>query len=191
MPFLLDHCLPLTMISRDSDGAGSWSTFAIQVGTPAQTARVIFSSAGYEAWVVDPQGCPEEYQGNCAHNRGGIVEVENSTSWSYIDVTTLALQTNLEYEGNGKFGYDEVTLGYPTSGGVSMRGILASIASPDFWLGQMGFDPAPSNFTNLNNPQPSFMWNLVNQAIIPSTSWSYTAGAAYSMCRTSQMIVEV
>lgn len=166
---------------RDSDGAGSWSTFAIQIGTPAQTARVLFSTAGYETWIVDPQGCPSEYTDKCAFNRGNVVSSENSTSWTYIKIAELSLETNLGYVGNGQYGYETVELGYPTSGGPKLeKQIVASIASPDFWLGQIGLDPAPSNFTTLNDPQPSLMWNMVKQSIIPSTSWSYTAGAAYS-----------
>ena len=130
---------------------------------------------------MDPQGCPPEYPGNCAFNRGNIVATTNSTSWTDIDITELSLETNLGYVGNGQYGYDTVELGYPTSGGPKLeKQVVASIASPDFWLGQIGLDPAPSNFTTLNNPQPSLMWNLRNQSIIPSTSWSYTAGASYS-----------
>lgn len=154
---------------------------AIQVGTPAQTARVLFSTAGYETWIVDPQGCPPEYTDKCAFSRGNVVSTENSTSWTYIKIAELSLQTNLGYVGNGQYGYETIELGYPRSGGPKLeKQIVASIASPDFWLGQLGLDPAPSNFTTLNDPQPSLLWNMVNQSIIPSTSWSYTAGAAYS-----------
>lgn len=59
-------------------------------------------------------------------------------------------------------------------------GRIAGIAAPDFWLGTFGLDPDPNNFTTLNDPQPSFLWTLVNQSMIPSTSWGYTAGAHYS-----------
>jgi hypothetical protein len=53
-------------------------------------------------------------------------------------------------------------------------------AAPDFWLGTFGLDRAPNNFPMLNDPQPSFLWTLANQSMIPSTSWGCTAGAHYS-----------
>lgn len=176
------HWSSLAHSCRDNDGTGPWSTFVIQVGSPAQVARVIVSTAGYESWVVVDQGCPPEYGAfrDCAFNRGNIFGVENSTSWVNIGLHELNLAENLGYEGNGLFGYDTVELGYPTSGGPKLqKQIVAGIAAPDFWLGQFGLNPAPSNFTTLNDPQPSFLWSLVNQSVIPSTTWGYTAGAKY------------
>ncbi|KAG0649371.1 hypothetical protein D0Z07_4122 [Hyphodiscus hymeniophilus] len=164
----------------DNDGAGLWSTFVVQVGTPAQDSRVIISTAGDETWVVVGQGCIQSYGSNCAFNRGGIFSVENSTSWVDIGLFSLELESNLGYTGNGQFGYDSVTLGYPNSGGITLqKQVVAGLAAPDFWLGSFGLDPTPSNFTNLNDPQPSFLWNLVNESLVPSTSWGYTAGAYY------------
>ena len=61
---------------------------------------------------------------------------------------------------------------------------VAGIASPDFWLGIFGLDPAPSNYTTLNDPQPNFLWSLNDTNVIPSTSWAYTAGATYSKVGT-------
>ena len=154
----------------------------VQVGTPAQVSRVIVSTAGYETWVVVDQGCPPEYGAfrTCAFNRGNIFSVENTTSWVNIGLHELSLAQNLGYEGNGLFGYETVELGYPTSGGPRLqKQVVAGIAAPDFWLGQFGLNPAPSNFTTLNDPQPSFLWSLVNQSVIPSTTWGYTAGAEY------------
>ena len=93
--------------------------------------------------------------------------------------------------GNGEYGRDIVTLGYPGSGGPSLpQRVVAGIAAPDFWLGIFGLDPAPSNFTTLNNPQPTFLDTLHEQCSIPSLSWGYTAGASYrkltpSFCRWS------
>lgn len=49
----------------------------------------------------------------------------------------------------------------------------------DFFLGMFGLGPRPTNYTNSDNPQPSFLWSLKNQSLIPSLSWGYTAGAPY------------
>ncbi|TVY52547.1 Candidapepsin-8 [Lachnellula cervina] len=165
---------------RDNDGAGSWSTFIVEVGTPAQPARVMVSTAGNEIWVVVPQGCPDKYGSDCAKNRGGIFTVENSTTWTNIGLYTLELETNLGYTGNGQYGHETVSLGYPGSGGPSLDNQnVAGIAAPDYWQGVFGLDATPSNFTTLNEPQASYLATLRNQSRIPSTSWGYTAGAAY------------
>lgn len=119
---------------RDHDGAGLWSTFVVQVGTPAQVSRVIISTAGDETWVVLDPGCPTSYGSNCAFNRGGVFSVDNSTSWANIALYELDLELNLGYTGNGQFGYDTVTLGYPNSGGTSLSSqVVAGLATPDFW----------------------------------------------------------
>ncbi|KAK6582505.1 hypothetical protein PZA11_004913 [Diplocarpon coronariae] len=55
------------------------------------------------------------------------------------------------------------------------------IATKDFILGEFGIGPKPTNFTSFQDPQPSFMWSLRNQSMIPSISWGYTAGARYQL----------
>ncbi|KAL2074840.1 hypothetical protein VTL71DRAFT_8619 [Oculimacula yallundae] len=169
-----------TYTRRENDGAGEWSSFAVSVGTPSQTSRVLVSTAGYETWVVLNDGCPTKYGSSCANERGGIFNTNNSSSWTNIELYTLSGETNLGYSGNGQFGYDTVIWGYLHSAGPELsKQIVAGFATPDYWLGQIGLDPKPSNFTTLNEPQPSYLWTLRNQSKIPSTSWGYTAGAAY------------
>jgi hypothetical protein len=46
-------------------------------------------------------------------------------------------------------------------------------------LGAFGLSPKPVNFSDFNDPQPSFLWSLRNHTLIPSQSYGYTAGAAY------------
>lgn len=46
-------------------------------------------------------------------------------------------------------------------------------------FGLFGLGPKPTNFTDFNEPQPSFMWTLRKQSIIPSLSYAYSAGAVY------------
>ena len=83
----------------DSDGAGLWSTFIVDVGTPPQPSRVIISTAGDETWVVAPAGCPSNYGNNCPNNRGGEFWVGNSTSWTNIGLFELDLELNIGYTG--------------------------------------------------------------------------------------------
>jgi hypothetical protein len=143
--------------------------------------RVQISTAGDETWVVLSEGCPDYYGNTCGNDRGGIFNLTESTSWVNVSLAELDLELNLGYNGNAVFARDVVELGYPNSGAPKLPNqIVGGMAAADFWLGQFGLDPAPSNFTNLNDPQPSFLWTLVNQSIIPSTTWGYTAGASYS-----------
>lgn len=45
----------------------------------------------------------------------------------------------MQSTGNGQFGHDTVSLGYPGGGGPSLSDVVvAGIATPDFWLGQLG-----------------------------------------------------
>ncbi len=46
-------------------------------------------------------------------------------------------------------------------------------------LGVLGLGPKPTNFSDFNDPQPSFMHSLKNQSLIPSLSCGYYAGASY------------
>lgn len=66
-----------------------------------------------------------------------------------------------------------------SNGPILEHQIVAGISTNDFWLGYLGLNPRPTNFTNFRDPQQSFMQTLKNKSMIPSLSWSYTAGAAY------------
>ena len=176
--------------SESFDGNdGPWSTFAIQVGTPRQDVRILVSTAGYQTWVVLPEGCTSTDPSNCATLRGGGFNPSESSTWEENTfgsngTFTLELETNLGYSGNGDFGYDTITLGWEGSGGPSLdQQILAGIATKDFYLGIFGLNPKPSNFTNFDRPVPSFMTNLRDKLLIPSLSWGYTAGNLYRFNR--------
>lgn len=166
---------------------GPWSTFTLQIGTPAQNVNVLVSTTGYQTWVVIPQGCPSQEPTGCAQLRGGLFNSNESTTWTQNNITsngtfTLGLEENLGYTGNGLFGYDTVSLGWQGSNGPSLdRQIVAGIATPEFYMGVFGLDPRPTNFSNYNHPVPSYMSNLKSQNLIPSLSWAYTAGNQYRL----------
>ncbi|KAL8785603.1 MAG: hypothetical protein Q9213_003257 [Squamulea squamosa] len=66
------------------------------------------------------------------------------------------------------------------NGGPSLDGqIVAAISGYEYVLGTFGLGQQPTNLTNFTNPHPSFLTNLYNRNLIPSLSWSYTAGAPY------------
>ena len=168
---------------------GPWSTFTLQLGTPAQNVNVMISTAGYQTWAVVSQGCPFPEQADCAKSRGGVFNANESSTWVQNNVTTngtftLGLEENLGYTGNGLFGYDTVALGWQGSNGPTLnQQIIAGIATPQFYTGIFGLDPRPTNFSNYNRPVPSYMSNLKSQNLIPSLSWGYTAGNQYRLSK--------
>lgn len=174
--------------SQEWDGNdGSWSTFIVRVGTPAQTFRVLPSTAGHETWVPVPEGCPPDERQDCGDLRGaypfqgqdsGFLANASST-WDLIGLYDLSLEANLNYTGNGMYGFDSV--GAMVDGGLELTDmVVAGIATKDFFLGSFGLGPRPANFSNFEHPQPSFIKTLKDQSKIPSLSYAYTAGASYS-----------
>ena len=172
--------------SQDFDGNdGPWSSFYLEVGSPAQNVKVLISTAGYQTWVVVPQGCVASDPPNCATLRGGQFVPSQSSTWRYNNESvngtfTLGLETNLDYSGNGDYGYDTVVLGYQGSDGPSLQQqTIAGIATKEFLLGIFGLNPRSTNFSTFDDPVPSYMATLKNKSMIPSLSWSYTAGNQY------------
>lgn len=92
----------------------------------------------------------------------------------------LGLEQNLGLDTSGNFGFDTVTLGWQGAGGPTIEhATVATIANFTYWLGIFGVNPRSTNFTTLNDPQPSYMTQLYNQSKIPSLSYGYTAGSQY------------
>lgn len=113
--------------SQTFDGNdGPWSSFNLQLGTPAQDVTVLVSTAGYQTWAVVPAGCTSSDPRNCEATRGGFFQPNQSTTWKPNNVTskgifTLDLEKNLGYIGNGEYGYDTVSLGWQGSGGPTLE----------------------------------------------------------------------
>ena len=159
---------------------GSWSTFTIRVGTPnVNDTRVLVSTAISNQWVVLAQACNDT---QCADSRGDFLLNPNASStWRDDGDWDLLFEKNLGYIGNGDYGFDTVGLGFNSGPGtVQMTNqTVAGIVQSDFWLGYLGINPQPTNFTNLHGPTPSLFQNLQTSGQIPSLSYSYTAGAPY------------
>ena len=174
--------------SQDFDGNdGPWSSFTIQVGSPAQDVKVLISTASHQTWVVLPQGCTSSDPPTCGISRGREFHPNESTSWTANNATSndlfaLGLELNLGYTGNGEYGYDAVALGWQGSGGPLLNHqIVVGIATKDFYLGNFGLNPRPTNFSGFNNPVSSYMSNLKKESLIPSLSWGYSAGNQYRL----------
>lgn len=168
---------------------GSWSTFTIMVGNPPVQWRVLPATNNQETWVPLPQACALNHFGSCLRSRGLTANVtaayqyfqlNQSSSWVNEGIYNLLSENNLNYTGNGEYGFDTVWLGSPSLGGPSLgHQVVAGIVTNDFYLGQFGLGPKPTNFSDFNDPIPSYMKTLANENMIPSLSYGYTAGAKY------------
>lgn len=174
--------------SQEFDGNdGPWLSFTVQVGTPPQDVKVLISTASYQTLVVAPEGCTSSDPPDCSSSRGGEFVSSLSSTWSINNITangtfTLELEGNLGYSGNGDYGFDTVGMSWQGSGTPSLeQQIVGKIATKEFYLGIFGLDPKRTNFTNFNDPVPSYMATLKERNIIPSISWGYTAGNQYRL----------
>ncbi|KAI4112284.1 MAG: hypothetical protein LQ345_006546 [Seirophora villosa] len=174
---------------------GPWSTFAMGFGTPPQYVRVLISTTCSQPWAVDPLGCTARDPADCGSDRGGIFEKNKSSTWQGQGVYGLDQSLNLGYTGNGDFGLDTVTLGYPgsASGATAMEHqLLATVATTDFYVATWGIVPRPTNLSGADPQEtifdpkrsyPSLLSTLKEQYKIPSLSFGYTAGARYRLKR--------
>ena len=168
---------------------GSWSTFIVRVGTPPEEFRVLPATNVQETWIPLPEACTTSNFYNCTHLRGIVAnetaahqgfQLNQSSTWAKEGIYNLLSEGNLGYSGNGEYGFDTVRLGPSSLGGPTLNHqVVAGFVTNDFFLGIFGLGPKPANFSDFNSPIPSYMSTLVNENIIPSLSYGYTAGAKY------------
>jgi hypothetical protein len=171
----------LTGNVRDGND-GSWSSFAVQIGTPPQVVRVLPDIAGNSIWTVLAQACDTSEANDCPSSRGNVFNSNQSTTWKDKGLYELPLNPEhfLPYSGNADFGLDTVTLDWQGHGGPSLSNqVIGGFVAEDIYIGVLGLSPATFNITSLNNPLPSVLGSLNEQNIIPSSSWAYLAGASY------------
>ena len=119
----------------------------------------------------------------CATDRGEIFSPNESTTWKSEGIYNLYIEGNLNYTGNGEYGLDTLGLGLTSTQGPSVDGqVIAGIVTTEFDFGILGMNVQPTNFTNFTDPIPSFFQTLKNKNMIPSLTYSYTAGNQYSQC---------
>ncbi|KAK6347878.1 hypothetical protein TWF718_005698 [Orbilia javanica] len=173
--------------SQEWDGNdGPWSTFAVRVGTPSQVVRMLPGTGSDQQMVVIPEGCMAPRDTSTCPNlrvtfqRNESTTWENNTLYSPTSIYELGVEKRLGYTGNAIFGYDNMVLGWLGNDGPNATNqSIAGIATKDFFLGVLGLNPRPTNFSTFNNPVPSLLQNLRHTQKIPSLSWSYTAGNQY------------
>lgn len=173
---------------------GQWNTFNLAVGDPQTRVSLLISTASQQIWVVNSQACLQnvtnpstgqiveynKYNGDCGESRGFTYNQTASKAWRMKGYYQLWLEKKLGIVGNGLYGSDYVGLGLAGERGPSVQNTtIGSLVTPNFWLGNFGLHPKPTNFSAFEEPVPSFMTNIFNQKNIPSLSFGYTAGARY------------
>ncbi|KAL8672201.1 MAG: hypothetical protein Q9168_003333 [Polycauliona sp. 1 TL-2023] len=142
-----------------------WSSFALRVGTPAQIVRVLISSASQSSV------------------RGGLYDVHKSKTWTEQGNYSLSVGNSLSPPDDATFGLDSLALGFTNdTGGPTLDDqVVAALSGPQYAVGLFGLGQQSTNFTNLEDPHPGYLRSLYNQGLIPSLTWSYTAGAHYRL----------
>ncbi|KAL8775492.1 MAG: hypothetical protein Q9194_003711 [Teloschistes cf. exilis] len=170
------------IMPRDGDD-GPWSSFTLQVGTPAQDVRTFVSTSSQVSWIVlQDVGCTASDKA-CANARGGLFNMNTSSTWKPNGFWQLQNERNLGIFANGLFGNDTIGLGIQGSGGPTLQNqILATIGTEDFYVGMFAVNPKRTNYTGVTEQgQASYMTSLKEQNLIPSVSFGYTAGAPYRL----------
>lgn len=130
----------------------------LRMGTPAQTVKVMISTAGSQAWVVLPDGCTSLDPPDCITSRG-VFYANRSSTWRKNNVTSNAVSlcgliliwVLLETMAN----LVTIRSGPGWQGSVDGQ-ILAEIATKQFFLGVFGLNPRPTSFSNFSDPSPSY-----------------------------------
>ncbi|OJD33749.1 acid protease [Diplodia corticola] len=164
---------------------GPWSTFAFTIGTPAQTLHLLPATGQSALWPILPEGCLNDDRptDTCQDARGSVFLINESSTWveeGIYSLSTLWVEQSLGVgqDARGHYGFDTVGLSWPSFGLPSLDNqVVGGIADKTIYEGTFPLSPRPVNFTDLNNPHATVLQTLVNQSMIPSTSWSYTAGS--------------
>jgi hypothetical protein len=75
-----------------------------------------------------------------------------------------------------EYGLDDLTFG--TTGVILQNAIIGSINTTEYWVGMFGLGIVPGNFTNVT-PLSAISALVEKDAVIPSHSYGFTAGAKY------------
>lgn len=164
---------------------GNWTSFAVSVGTPPQSFRVLPATLNAGITVPDAGACQgwlsnvtdcENQRGSNSNNGFNLV---NSNTWVQNSIYKVFQQQTF-YDETGVYGTDTVSIG--RSGGSNnatvQRQTVITISQIDFWLGSIGLSSSSSTLRGYT-PQ-TLLTSLKNASVIPSLSFGYTAGQHYN-----------
>ncbi|KAJ6263055.1 hypothetical protein Dda_1614 [Drechslerella dactyloides] len=158
---------------------GSWGTFFMRLGTPEQIVRVLPATSWQEIWVIDSTACRNQAAETCSDKRGQTFNINGSSTWADRGLYKTDLAKDLGYNSIGDYGMDTVGITNTNRAPTLPNQVVVTVASNQWYTGLFGLGSQPTNFTNFNDPQPSFLTSLYNKGTIPSLSWGYQAGAIY------------
>jgi len=123
-------------------------------------------------------------QVTCAQKRGALFNLNASSTWKDQGIFGLQQEQNLpDYQASydaGDYGLETMGLGLPgLNSSDEPNVVVAAIATSDYNFGYLGVTNQPTNFTQFNDPHPSYLSALKQSGKIPSLSYGYTAGAPY------------
>lgn len=169
---------------------GNWSTFVVRVGTPEQDFRVLPAPVTGEVLIPDPAACQQSRgePSNCGILRGVVnasysagFSSNASKTWNPVAKFMNNIFCELGYVSGATFGRDSVGLMVQNSGGPTLQDqVVGLLGKSPFFTGFFGLSPKAANFTNYNDPRPSYLTTLKNKRQIPSLSYGYTTGAFHS-----------
>lgn len=165
---------------------GTWSPVSLQVGNSTQDGPqwvdLFVSTAARETLVVDSRAC-DRSDAECGKSRGGLFNPNNSRSWEEVGTYDLGLDPQLGFnqdDTDGWYGNDSVAL----YDGISVQNqtvgvivVTSTEVPPEYYLGFFGLDIENTNVNETT--KSSFLGSMVENQIIPSHSYGYTAGASY------------
>lgn len=191
--------------SQEWDGNdGSWSTFKISIGTPAQEFRVLASTQSGQTLVVVPDGCIAGIdRSDCAESRGAQVFNSGqspgfltniSSTWDRIGQYDIDLEERLgpNYTSRGIFGYDQVILGSVDYTDILTvnSSLVGGVADRIYYMGHIPLGVTKSKFGSQTQAVDPLLQQLRKASQIPSISFAYTAGAKYHLKSvTGQLIL--
>ncbi|EXJ84854.1 hypothetical protein A1O3_05529 [Capronia epimyces CBS 606.96] len=155
---------------------GAWSTINIRVGSPEQWLSVLPSTLSQETWVVGPAGC--DGTSTCQSKRGGLFYANESSTYKPRGFYDLNFDSQLGTAGVGYYGLDTIHLDDQT---FVPDQIIAVVNSTDRWLGTLGLGVQQTRFNGTKDFLPLLSSLVENASLIPSHSYSYTAGAFYRL----------
>lgn len=159
---------------RDGD-EGRWSSFSVALGTPAQNIRMLISTSNSASWAVLPPRDSVCQREKCNDEEGTVFEPRNSSSWRRSGSDT--------YENNTcVVGTDDLRIGSagnasgPILRAQTIVGCQTAIPSS---IGMLGLSPFFAGNSTNSSSLRGILQSLRSSNLIPSMSYSYTAGASY------------
>ncbi|KAF2432156.1 acid protease [Tothia fuscella] len=168
---------------------GPWSSFALSIGSPEQTIRVLASTSLPEIFVISSEGptsigeCPTNtttgllFNGSydCYNSRGGLFNLTASTTYHPEQAYNVGDYPAFGYRNiTAPSGSDALTLSSSSDTTIILQRMgLAQLSDLNSsWLGLLGLDSG-----QMKNSRPSLIQNLKLANVIPSMSFGYTAGS--------------